>query len=137
MFSDLWHNVYRLFAICVTVMTDAMTLGTLINSTSSVFDIELNHAHVHRIYAKHEFATINPWTALPTVLLLFSASVAGTFGNILILLAVLCYKDVRTVESMFIVNLAFSDLYVNIVADPMSIVGKLLSFFEMKKKSCQ
>lgn len=76
------------------------------------------------VFAKLEFLSSNPWTAFPTVLLLFSASLVGTAGNILILLAVLTNKDVRTVESMFIVNLACSDLFVTTVADPMSIVGK-------------
>ena len=80
----------------------------------------------HFVFAKYEFLQTNPWLAFPVVLVLFAASLVGTSGNILILLSVLIYKKVRTVESTFIVNLALSDMFVTLIADPFSIVGKLL-----------
>ena len=94
------------------------------NLTSQVDAFQQESLSSDLIFGRHEFVQSNPWLAFPTVLVLFAASVIGTFGNILILLAVLTCKDVRTVESTFIVNLAFSDLYVTVIADPMSIVGK-------------
>ena len=75
-------------------------------------------------FTKFEFFQTNPWLAFPIVLVLFVASLIGTVGNILILLSVLMCKNVRTVESTFIVNLALSDLYVTLIADPFSIIGK-------------
>ena len=78
----------------------------------------------HMVLAQYEFVQDNPWLAFPIVLVLFAASVIGTFGNILILLSVFMCKNVRTVESTFIVNLALSDMYVTLVADPFSIIGK-------------
>ena len=89
--------------------------------TDSVFQTNSRHDSV---FAKFEFVQDSPWIAFPIVVILFAASVMGTFGNILILLSVLMCKNVRTVESTFIVNLALSDLYVTLIADPFSIIGK-------------
>lgn len=95
-------------------------------TNSSMFDDNLQSAAVggHYIFNRHEFIQTNPWLAFPVVLVLFAASIVGTLGNVLILLAVFICKEVRTVESTFIVNLACSDLYVTVVADPFSLVGK-------------
>lgn len=75
-------------------------------------------------FGRHEFLTNNPWTAIPTILILFIASVGGTLGNVLTLLAVAMSKRLKNIETIFMVNLAISDLYVTAIADPMSIVGK-------------
>lgn len=107
-------------------MNGSLTDTDTVNSSFLTDVLKLETIQNNRIFAKHEFIYSNPWTAFPTVLFLFSACFTGTFGNVLILLAVLTYKEVRTVESMFIVNLACSDLYVTMIADPMSIVGKLI-----------
>ena len=76
------------------------------------------------VFGKHEFLNSKPWTAWPTIVVLSVASFVGTSGNVLTLLAIAMNKSVRNIESMFIVNLAISDLYVTTVADPMSIIGK-------------
>ena len=80
--------------------------------------------HETGIFGRHEFLQTLPWAAFPTIVLLTVASFIGTSGNVLTLLAIASNKKVRNVESMFIVNLAMSDLYVTTVADPVSIIGK-------------
>ena len=76
------------------------------------------------IFDRHEFLTANPWTAIPSIIILSIASAGGTFGNVLTLLAIATCKKIRNIESIFIINLAISDLYVTAFADPMSLVGK-------------
>ena len=78
------------------------------------------------IFSKHEFVQSKPWAAFPVLVFLVLASFVGTVGNVLTLLAITRNKSVRNVESMFIVNLAISDLYVTTVADPTSIIGEYL-----------
>lgn len=77
-----------------------------------------------KIFDRFEFMQSSPAVAVPLLVILFFASVLGTFGNILIVISVATTKELRNVESIFLVNLAFSDLYVTMIADPMSIIGK-------------
>ena len=103
------------------------TIEEFMNTTSTNGDnFQTDSRQQHYVFAKYEFVQNNPWLAFPVVLVLFAASLVGTSGNILIFLSVLFYKKVRTVESTFIVNLALSDMFVTLIADPFSIVGKLL-----------
>ena len=75
-------------------------------------------------FGKHEFIQTKPGIAIPVIIILSVASFVGTSGNVLTLLAVASSKNLRNVETIFIVNLAISDLYVTSIADPLSIVGK-------------
>ena len=84
------------------------------------------HAELH--YGQHEFITSRTPLAVPVITLLTVASITGTFGNILILIVACSKKLWRHVEARFIVNLALSDLYVTLVADPMSIIGMVYQF---------
>ena len=77
-------------------------------------------------YGQHEFIYTKPVIAITCIIVLVLASVVGTCGNILILVVIATRKKVRNVESIFIINLAISDLYVTVVADPMSILGMFL-----------
>ena len=77
-----------------------------------------------RVFGKHEFIKGYPWTALPTIIILSLSSVVGTIGNAFVILAIAIYPKLRNKESMYFVSLAVSDIYVTIVADPMSIIGK-------------
>ena len=90
------------------------------NVTGSQFD-----TNEYGAFGRHEFLQLNPWIAIPSIIVLAVASLGGTFGNVLTLLAVAFSGKIRHVEKTFIVNLALSDLYVTAIADPMSIVGKL------------
>ena len=96
------------------------------NSTASVLDFQSILSE--RTFGKHEFISSSPWTAYPSILILCLASLVGTGGNVMTILALAMNKHIRNVESAFFVNLAISDLYVTAVADPMNIVGKLLLF---------
>ncbi|KAK3581245.1 hypothetical protein CHS0354_032966 [Potamilus streckersoni] len=78
-------------------------------------------------YFKYQFLNSHPHIVLPCLVILVVASVVGTAGNILILLAVARTKELRNVESFFIVNMACSDLYVTLIADPMNIVDYLIT----------
>jgi hypothetical protein len=71
--------------------------------------------NAHRIYDA-------PGIALSCIVLLMLASDVGTFGNIMILIVVSKTKELRQTQSIFIINLAISDMYVTLIADPMSIV---------------
>ena len=98
-----------------------VTGGTL--DTTSFRDIPSGFDETG-IFSKHEFVQSKPWTAFPVLVFLSLASFVGTMGNVLTLLAIAKNKSVRNVESMFIVNLAISDLYVTTIADPTSIIGE-------------
>ncbi|KAL3851848.1 hypothetical protein ACJMK2_015550, partial [Sinanodonta woodiana] len=95
-------------------------------STSLYFnmsnDSEYTDSNGDHAYMRHEFLNSHPNIVVPSIVILAVASVVGTAGNILILLAVAMTKALRDVESIFIVNLACSDLYVTLIADPMNIV---------------
>nr|KAG5698182.1 hypothetical protein BaRGS_030545 [Batillaria attramentaria] len=74
-------------------------------------------------YAPLEFVDTLPALAIILIAVLVVAAVMGTAGNLLILVSVATHKDLRNVESVFVVNLACSDLYVTLIADPLSIVA--------------
>lgn len=76
-------------------------------------------------YGRYEFITTRPEVALPVVIILVIASVVGTVGSISTLLVIINMKHYKFAESIFMLNLVISDLYVIVVADPMSVVGKL------------
>ena len=70
------------------------------------------------------FLHTKPVIAVTCLIVLTLASDVGTCGNILILVVIATRKKVRNVESIFIINLAISYLYVTVNADPISIVGR-------------
>ncbi|XP_076089883.1 melatonin receptor type 1B-A-like [Mytilus galloprovincialis] len=76
-------------------------------------------------FRRFEFIQDSPVSAILSIIFLTIASVVGTFGNIMILMIVSKTKELKQVQSVFIVNLAISDMYVTLIADPMSIVGKI------------
>ena len=73
-------------------------------------------------YARHEFVTDSPWLGIPCVCVLGLAAAVGTFENIIIIIVILL-KKTKSAESFLMANLALSDLYITVVADPMSIIG--------------
>lgn len=76
-------------------------------------------------FEPYEFLETQPGLYIFLITVLVFASVIGTCGNILILIAIGTQRDLQNMESVFIVNLACCDLYVTAIADPLSIVGKL------------
>ncbi|KAL3852321.1 hypothetical protein ACJMK2_015978 [Sinanodonta woodiana] len=90
------------------------------------------------VFGRLEFLQAKPHIVIPSIIIVSLASVAGTFGNILILIAVATTKKLRNTESIFIVNLALSDLFVTAISDPMNIVAKLEgeNFFDSVPRLC-
>ena len=76
------------------------------------------------MFDRYEFVSESPAVGVLVLVVLVIAALIGAFGNILILVA-LCRSKMKSLEYIFIGNLAISDLYVTMVADPMSIVGEL------------
>lgn len=76
-------------------------------------------------YGRNEFIETRPEIAIPCLIVLGVAGGIGTFGNILTLLMIAKIKNMRSVETIFIANLAISDMIVTSIADPMSIIGKI------------
>lgn len=90
-------------------------------SSGSMSDGEINDK---LYYDRYEFLLQKTPYAVAVVTVLAIATVTGTFGNILILTVACSKKFWRKVEARFIVNLALTDLYVTLIADPMSLVGE-------------
>jgi uncharacterized protein with PQ loop repeat len=62
--------------------------------------------------------------AIPILIILVIAAILGSFGNILILITIFKTKNLQRLECIFMANLAISDMYVTLFADPLSIVGR-------------
>lgn len=93
------------------------------NATRAWLNISILH-NSDGDFGKHQFILTNPATAIVCLLIRCIASLSGTAGNVLTILAILTHKKIRNEKSVFFVNLAVSDLYVTVVADPLSMVGK-------------
>ena len=100
--------------------TSAMFL-TIQNKVNEMVVSELGKHIVFKAYS---------WNNLLSVFVLCVASFVGTTGNVLTLLAIATCKKIRNEESIFLANLAVADMYVTVVADPMSIVGKFMLFLQ-------
>ena len=107
----------------------------MVNKTTCEFEVmnsTITALELHRVFPnedawdKHEFITLYPWTAYSSILIVCLASLFGTAGNVLTVLAIAVNKNIRNVESVFFLNLAVSDLYVTAIADPLNVVGELL-----------
>ncbi|XP_052090651.1 melatonin receptor type 1A-like [Mytilus californianus] len=81
--------------------------------------------YVLKYFGKYEFIQESPGLAITCIVLQTIASVVGTFGNALILIITARSKGTMTMQSIFIINIAISDMYVTLMANPMSIVGKV------------
>ncbi|XP_064609492.1 octopamine receptor Oamb-like [Liolophura sinensis] len=66
-----------------------------------------------------------PGTEVSLLIIMFVATISGTFGNILVINAVFRTKELRTVANYFIVNLALADICVSGIVNPFSIIGVL------------
>lgn len=91
-------------------------------------DVTTDLSPAERVFSRFEFIAESPGVGSCLFVALILASLVGAFGNLLILVALCKSKKMNSLECIFIGNLALSDLYVTIVADPMSIVGKYAAF---------
>lgn len=77
-------------------------------------------------YWRQGFLESAPAFAYPCVIVLGITAAMGTFGNFITILVICRDKMLHTPDSVFIANLAFSDMFVTSVAIPFSIIGKYL-----------
>ena len=61
----------------------------------------------------------------------------GTFGNILVIVAVLCSKSLLKTSNMFIISLAVCDLFQTIMVRPLYIHTYIIGYWEFGAKVCQ
>ena len=80
--------------------------------------------NINETFQTPEYAETNRWMTFTSVFILVIATLIGTGGNILIVLSIAVFRNLRYEESVFFLNLALSDLYVTVVVDPMSAIGK-------------
>ncbi len=71
-----------------------------------------------------EYLELYPEVAYPYLIIVGSASIIGTVGNLLVLGAVATSKQLRNTRNTFLVNLALADLCITTYADPLSIIGE-------------
>ena len=64
-----------------------------------------------------------PVPFIPYIAWLILISCVGTVGNVLVIFAVIVNRDLRTISNIFVVNLAFADLFVTTVIDPFAVVA--------------
>ena len=78
----------------------------------------------HHLIGGKEFIAKYPATAIPYLVIAFTASIVGTLGNIAVLLVIFKYKPLRNERNAFLVNLALADIMVTAIADPFGIIGE-------------
>lgn len=74
--------------------------------------------------------------AVVTGLVLFSISFMTVFGNLLVLLAVAIYKNLRHTTNYFIVNLACADLLLGLSVLPFSATLDILGYWPFGRIMC-
>ena len=60
---------------------------------------------------------------IPYISWLILMSFVGTIGNLLIMISLIVNKKLRIISNVFVVNLAFADIFVTTVIDPFSVVA--------------
>ena len=71
-----------------------------------------------------QWVIANPFIAWPYFIICSTMIVFGTTGNIACIGAILLNKTLRHSRNAFLMNMAFSDLFVTAVADPLSVLGE-------------
>lgn len=71
-------------------------------------------------FGRFQFISKAPGIALTSVLILAIAALVGTFGNLLILVSVCHTIKRKSLEFIFMGNLAVSDLFVTLIVDPIN-----------------
>ena len=110
------HSINRVMASPPDYMADVLHVHTRgANGSQGVV-----------IYGRHEFLKTRTLLATPLIVIIAAASVVGTVGNALVLTVICSNKLGRNVTTTFIMNLAMSDMFVTLIVNPMSLVGKLI-----------
>ncbi|XP_036366103.1 melatonin receptor type 1C-like isoform X2 [Octopus sinensis] len=76
---------------------------------------------------------------VPVIVITIVSIVLGTFGNIFTILAIIFTKKLRTTENIFLVNLAFADLFVSSFVNIFSAIGAIAGevYFKDKRALCE
>lgn len=80
-----------------------------------------------KLYERYEYLSINTFATNICIVILILASLAGTIGNCFVLTVTAFRKNsvgYSRPGKVFIANLAISDLWVTVVVNSMSVVGK-------------
>ena len=80
-----------------------------------------------------DYIYAHPYLTIPYLVTMTTASIVGSFGNLLILVVIILYKPLRHSRNLFLVNLAAADLVVTGFGDVFSILGKLLRFVRINE----
>ncbi|WAR32005.1 LOW QUALITY PROTEIN: MTR1A-like protein [Mya arenaria] len=101
------------------------------NITYANVSVQMNTASDGSL-GRHAFLTSQPYVAVSCIIIQAVASLAGTFGNVLILFVIATKSELRNkMESTFIANLALSDMYVTLIAGPMSLLDRRQSLHDI------
>ncbi|XP_021461574.1 adrenoceptor alpha 1Aa [Oncorhynchus mykiss] len=79
---------------------------------------------------------LNVVKAVVLGLILGTIIVCGVFGNILVILSVVCHRHLRTVTHYFIVNLAVADLLLSSIVLPFSATFEILGYWVFGRPFC-
>jgi hypothetical protein len=61
----------------------------------------------------------------PYTFLSFFSTFSGIIGNIVIVGAILCTKELKTVSNIFVFNLSIADFFISLLVDSFTVVGVL------------
>ncbi|XP_072030286.1 melatonin receptor type 1A-like [Amphiura filiformis] len=64
-----------------------------------------------------------PGRFIPYITWLILMALIGTAGNLLIIFSLVVSKKLRVISNIFVVNLAFADIFVTTIIDPFSVVA--------------
>lgn len=91
-------------------------------------DVIIDFSFVERVFSWFEFIVEFLVVGFCLFVVLILVLFVGVFGNLFILVVFCKLKKMNLLECIFIGNLVLLDLYVIIVVDLMSIVGKYVVF---------
>lgn len=91
-------------------------------------DVIIDFSFVERVFRWFEFIVEFLVVGFCLFVVLILVLFVGVFGNLFILVVFCKLKKMNLLECIFIGNLVLLDLYVIIVVDLMSIVGKYVVF---------
>ncbi|CAF0837503.1 unnamed protein product [Brachionus calyciflorus] len=114
-------------------------MTNLLNLTQNQSLVLTHFNETHTIeYGGIVFFILNLGDYLPYSLLVLSATLAGLLGNLLIIGAVICTKELHSSTNMLVFNLALADLVVSCFVDTFTLVGILQGkrFFDGRPILC-
>jgi len=86
-----------------------------------------------------KFFFLNLSEYFPYTFLACFSTIIGIFGNIVIVGAILCTKELKTVSNMFVFNISIADFFISLLVDSFTAVGVLAgkNFFDKRPGLCE